>query len=262
MQRFADYLASVPGLEQVIYQDPRTGRRTGIAGGRDVSSTGYYASDYGGHTDHVHVRTSTSIPLPGMRGASVYGGGGAGQIPTGAQHDPVYVASSDKDKTADDQKSPFEKEANDLGKGLVNGLLEAVGLDGSVLSGFPGQNLGSPLQWGITKLGTGILKYVAGIGASDGAGSVAGGDGSTLPFLDLIPGLKNVIPGAAGSNVVPTAHQGTGAAPGPTTNIGNIDNSLNVHQNVKDNTPLFDIQSMMNSANRLPGYMPQQVAGS
>jgi hypothetical protein len=78
----------------------------------------------------------------------------------------------------------------------------------------------------------------------------------------LIPGLKNVIPGAAGSNVVPTAHQGTGAAPGPTTNIGNIDNSLNVHQNVKDNTPLFDIQSMMNSANRLPGYMPQQVAGS
>jgi hypothetical protein len=143
----------------------------------------------------------------------------------------------------------------------VNGLLEAVGLDGSVLSGFPGQNLGSPLQWGITKLGTGILKYVAGIGASDGAGSVAGGDGSTLPFLDLIPGLKNVIPGAAGSNVVPTAHQGTGAAPGPTTNIGNIDHSLNVTQNVKDNTPLFDIQGMANSANRYQGFMPSQVNG-
>jgi hypothetical protein len=256
-------LQFAPYIEELIHSGP--GVTQNIKSGKlgpaiDMPGSVYTSGQAGYHGDHVHLAVTDAqaaafeAALTGGRGRV---GAAGGQIPTGAQHDPVYVASSDKDKTADDQRSPFEKEANDLGKGLVNGLLEAVGLDGSVLHGFPGQNLGSPLQWGITKLGTGILKYVAGIGASDGAGSVAGGDGSTLPFLDLIPGLKNVIPGAAGSNVVPTAHQGTGAAPGPTTNIGNIDHSLNVTQHVKDNTPLFDIQGMANSSNR---YFAQSEA--
>lgn len=74
LQKFADYLATIPGdLEQVIWQNPTTGQRIGIAGGRDVSQTGYYAGDYGGHTDHVHTRQSLSIPLmPPKR----YDGGG------------------------------------------------------------------------------------------------------------------------------------------------------------------------------------------
>jgi hypothetical protein len=66
MQRFADYLMSVKGsLEQVIWQNPNTGQRAGVAGGKDVTATGYYASDYGGHRDHVHTRQSAPIPLPG-----------------------------------------------------------------------------------------------------------------------------------------------------------------------------------------------------
>ena len=67
MQRFAEYLDSIRGnMEQVIWQNPQTGQRIGVAGGQDVSNTGYYASDYGGHQNHVHTRQSQSIPLPGF----------------------------------------------------------------------------------------------------------------------------------------------------------------------------------------------------
>lgn len=66
MQRFADYLMTIRGsLEQVIWQNPGTGHRAGVAGGRDVTATGYYAGDYAGHRDHVHTRQSQPIPLPG-----------------------------------------------------------------------------------------------------------------------------------------------------------------------------------------------------
>lgn len=65
MQALADYLLTIRGsLEQVIWENSQTGRRVGVAGGDDVSSTGYYASDMAGHRDHVHVRTSQPIPLP------------------------------------------------------------------------------------------------------------------------------------------------------------------------------------------------------
>ncbi|MHA7703394.1 transglycosylase family protein [Mycobacterium sp. ML4] len=75
MQRFAEYVSSVPGMEQVIWQNPGTGQRIGIAGGRDVSGTGYYAGDYGGHQNHVHTRQATSIPLPGGMMPAGFGGG-------------------------------------------------------------------------------------------------------------------------------------------------------------------------------------------
>lgn len=66
MQRLADYLLTIRGsLEQLIWENPQTGRRIGVAGGDDVSSTAYYAADYGGHRDHVHTRQSAPIPLPG-----------------------------------------------------------------------------------------------------------------------------------------------------------------------------------------------------
>lgn len=66
MQAFADYLLNHRSyLEQVIWQNPVTGQRTGVAGGDNVSATQYYADDYSGHRDHVHTRQSGPIPLPG-----------------------------------------------------------------------------------------------------------------------------------------------------------------------------------------------------
>lgn len=65
MQRFADYLLTIKGqLEQVIWENPVTGQRVGVAGGDDVTASPYYASDWAGHRDHVHLRTSRPIPVP------------------------------------------------------------------------------------------------------------------------------------------------------------------------------------------------------
>lgn len=82
MDRFATYLLSVrSGLEQVIWEHPRTGRRVGVAGGDDVTNTGYYNADYAGHRDHVHTRQSKPIPLPGQA-----------PKPQGWTGDPVWLA--------------------------------------------------------------------------------------------------------------------------------------------------------------------------
>ena len=63
MQRFARYLLTVRGLEQVIWENT-DGQRVGVAGGEDVSRTQYFQSEFPLHRDHVHVRTSMPIPLP------------------------------------------------------------------------------------------------------------------------------------------------------------------------------------------------------
>lgn len=68
MQRFADYCMTIKSaLEQVIWEHPTTGKRVGVAGGKDVTNTSYYAYDggYNAHRDHVHTRQSHPIPLPG-----------------------------------------------------------------------------------------------------------------------------------------------------------------------------------------------------
>lgn len=50
MQRFADYLMTVrSSLEQLIWENPQTGQRAGVAGGVDVTTTAYYAGDYPDH---------------------------------------------------------------------------------------------------------------------------------------------------------------------------------------------------------------------
>jgi hypothetical protein len=79
MQSFADYLKTVPGMEQVIWNGAGigTGDTVEIAGGR--SQPGYFASDLAGHGNHVHTRQSGAIPLPGQDPmASMYNGMGYG----------------------------------------------------------------------------------------------------------------------------------------------------------------------------------------
>lgn len=67
MQRFADYCLSIRShLEQVIWENPQTGKRIGVAGRRDVTASSYYDYDggYNAHRGHVHTRQSAPIPLP------------------------------------------------------------------------------------------------------------------------------------------------------------------------------------------------------
>jgi hypothetical protein len=65
MDALARYLLSIrTNVEQVIWQNPNTGTRIGVAGGKDVSATPYFASEFPQHRDHVHLRTSQPLPLP------------------------------------------------------------------------------------------------------------------------------------------------------------------------------------------------------
>lgn len=65
MQSYAEWLLSIAasnvGLEQIIWQNPNTGQKIGWAGRSEDVSGSYFASDYSGHQDHVHTRTSASI---------------------------------------------------------------------------------------------------------------------------------------------------------------------------------------------------------
>lgn len=72
MQAFAEFLKGIRGqLEQVIWMNPKTGEKIGVANGQLVgpgtSQPQYYAADWGGHSNHVHTRQSFA-----------FGGTGAG----------------------------------------------------------------------------------------------------------------------------------------------------------------------------------------
>lgn len=91
MQRFADYCLSIrSALEQVIWENPGDRRRVGVAGGKDVTASGYYAYDggYNAHRDHVHTRQSDSIPLPGNAIQKPPSGGAV----SGWTGDPLWLA--------------------------------------------------------------------------------------------------------------------------------------------------------------------------
>ncbi|AMS02867.1 tail length tape measure protein [Gordonia phage Vivi2] len=98
MQRLAEYFRSIKGdLEQVIWMNPNTGEKIGVADGQMVgpgtSQPGYYSADWAGHTDHVHTRQSYSlggtpspqkgIATPGSTASSSSGLGGTTPIGSG-----------------------------------------------------------------------------------------------------------------------------------------------------------------------------------
>ncbi|MBU8819541.1 transglycosylase family protein [Mycolicibacterium goodii] len=114
MQRFAEYLATIPqALEQVIWRNPKTKQTIGIADGRFVGpgtdQPGYYAKDWAGHENHVHTRQSFSIPLPS-----------GGAAPVAKQSGGVQGLSADWDAIAD--KESGGNWSTNTGNGYYGGL--------------------------------------------------------------------------------------------------------------------------------------------
>lgn len=205
LQRFAEYLLSVQqGMEQVIWQNPQTGQQIGIAGGK-VAPAGYYAGDFGGHTDHVHTRQSMPIPLPGgglsspgyypsammPTMASPYGISPDGRMPLGTQGSPMYVMPAQNDS------------AKQLGQDFLSGILEIFGLDGLIAN-----PLGTPVFQGFK----GLMSMLTGGGKGGGglpasAYQAMGGDGAQLPMLggggDLFSGLASSVLGNVPSPYTP-----------------------------------------------------------
>jgi tape measure domain-containing protein len=93
MQRFADYLRTVPGLEQVIWQNPNTGSAVEIAGGKP--QPGYFSGDLAGHQNHVHTRQATPIPLPPWAVRRASGGSVNGPGTSRSDSIPAYLSNGE-----------------------------------------------------------------------------------------------------------------------------------------------------------------------
>lgn len=128
LRAFAEYVKSVPGMEQVIFMDPRDGTKIGVdPGDRGVNQSieDYYRDDWGGHTDHVHTRQSWSIPMPG--GQSVLPGLYQ-QLPGGSGTPNLLAAL----KTLPDNIQPVSI-AKQVGQVGLQALAGMFGLDLSYL---------------------------------------------------------------------------------------------------------------------------------
>jgi hypothetical protein len=164
-------------------------------------------------------------------------------IPTGAQHDPLYIMPADGGGAGGGSS---QDQAQQLGSGLVNGVLQEFGLDGSVFKSFGGSS--NPLHFGITKLATGLVNAFAGGGSQQG-GSLGGGGGSMLSGLGgLIPHAGSIPVGPGGAQNVRTGETQN------TTNhyYGDVGPQLNVTQQGVM-SPTQDLHEAANgAANRMP----------
>ena len=119
------------------------------------------------------------------------------------------------------QKQPGGMDASGLGQSLVSGLLQGIGLDGSVFS--------DPTQWANTKSLTALANWggglLQGVLGQDVAGA-AGGGSLGIPGIPNIADFLKPLPAGAiqpTQNLPDAAHPGSGAAPGPSVVVnGNI----------------------------------------
>lgn len=198
MRRFAEYLKTVPGMEQVIFMDPRDGTMIGVDPGdrgANQSIEDYYRDNWAGHQDHVHTRQSMSIPLPGeimdmlppemqtpqglaaaaLPGVNIPGltGGNGSLIPGLPEHlQPQALTDF------------FGSQAQSVGRSLLDiGLQFVHGITGLDFSGLAnaGQQLGNH---GLSLLG--------------GEGADGGGDPALAGMVD--EELQNYIDGVPGSS--------------------------------------------------------------
>lgn len=188
----SDWGAGMSGRESA------SGLLSGLGG---ATSTGWWGSrNSGGSGDPSSV----------LAGGGGGGGGGRGSVsaPIGNQHDPIYTTQVSADGSPTGGGSGGDA-AQQLGSGFLGGIMQSVGLDGSVFKTFGGAS--NPLDFGATKMATGLLNWGMGMAQQKGGGRM--------------PGMGGSIPGAAGLGESPTRGSG-----GYTQN-NNIDNSMTVHQN-------------------------------
>ncbi|AWY06518.1 tail length tape measure protein [Gordonia phage Trine] len=158
MQKFAEWLLSVApsneSLEQIIWQNPNTGQKIGWYGRTPDTDGSYYASDYGGHQDHVHTRHSsallgdaapvkpdTSTTVPGYEspdltdtttGSGTSGSGTSGSGTSGS-------TTTEPEKV---RMKSFKELGSDLGGILAEGIGETLGLPSWIMDpqGYVDQN--------------------------------------------------------------------------------------------------------------------------
>jgi hypothetical protein len=124
-----------------------------LPGGINAESGGGHGFQLGGKVGASSSQFEQHAYLP-MGGSS-----GSINIPTGEQHNPLYVMAADKGSGGGG--SSTESQAQQFGSGFLGGIAQSVGLDGSVFKTFGGSS--NPMDFGIAKLGTGLLNWGAGM---------------------------------------------------------------------------------------------------
>ena len=137
-----------------------------------------------------------------------------------------------------------DKNAEELGRGLVSGVLQGLGFDGSLFE--------NPLDWGIWKLFTGGVNFGAGLlknmdpaamgaGTSTAGAAAGGGGGSVLGglFQGMMPGVGELFRPAGNTPAAPSPAASVTAATarsdnpgvGPAAYTTNIDASVSQTNN-------------------------------
>lgn len=170
-------------------------------------------------------------------------GGASGPIPTGAEHDPLYVTAASSGGGSGGG-SPFQSQGQQLGQGLLGGIMQSIGLDGSVFGGK------SPLDWGAVKLGGGLLNY--GMGLMNNMSPGRGGGGGLGGLAGLIPGPGAAISASAGPGGGSFGiGQQVGGGGGPTT-VHN-DNSVSVTTSHPDPYAWLQAAQFQQNGYKAPG---------
>jgi hypothetical protein len=154
----------------------------------------------------------------GGRSAS-FGGGGA-KVPIGTDSDPIYTATS-KSVGGSAGGSDTESQGQQLGSGLLGGLMQSVGLDGSVFKTFGGSS--NPMGFGATKLATGLLNW--------GMGQMQHGPAVSANGMPVAPG---------------SAHSSAGGAPTTNNYYGDV-HPFNVSQTGVSGNGTSDLKEMANA---------------
>ncbi|KAB7755198.1 hypothetical protein [Mycolicibacterium mucogenicum] len=135
----------------------------------------------------------------------------------------------DKKSKGTEKSASGDGGVQSFGQSLVSGVLQGIGLDGSLFS--------NPLEWPNVKSGLALLnwgagyaKAWAGAGGEDDQTGAAGGGGGALGGALAGVGLPNIAPSTEPKNLQPigAAGTGTGPPPGPppggdTWNISGVD---------------------------------------
>lgn len=233
-QRFAEWLAQnrgMPGLEDVIFENPNTGQDIGVNNGRLVGTPGsadpgYFRrgkNDFADHRDHVHTTQSESLGLPGAPQAtdSLNGLASAANSAANALGGPGGGWNADWNTIA--QKEASGNWSANTGNGFYGGLQftqpswDAAG--GTQYA--PRADLASPYQQALTAE---QLLQMQGPGAwpntftPGSAGPAAPGGGPMYPGI----GPSQALPGISPLGQMTPAVGGGTAYPSQGGNSGNI----------------------------------------
>jgi hypothetical protein len=136
------------------------------------------------------------------------------------------------------EEKPAGMDGSSLGQSIVSGMMQSIGLDGSVFS--------DPTQWANVKSGMalanwggGLMQKIMGGTGEDGAPTTdSGGGGFAIPGIPNIADMIKPLPNGSVTPQPDAPHQGGGQAPGPAGPSVVVNGNLGV--NPRDFTQRID----------------------